>query len=254
MRVLLNRKDTVRLLILSELMIRKEYNQRDIAKKLNLTPQAISEHFKELISEGFIRVIHKGFYEVTEKGKDWLNKSLVDLHLFSENLLKKIYSEQIVAIAEGKIREGDSVHYWMQDGYLFAKKSDKGNGIALISAEDGEDVLIKPTSGYDPPEKGEIIIVKVPDVGEGGSRKINISLLANLIKRKPRSIVTAIGVESLVACRKAGVEPIYFGSKNACIEASNHGCGVIVVCTESYLDDLLRTLIDENLKFEIKEF
>ncbi|MCD6493562.1 MAG: winged helix-turn-helix transcriptional regulator [Archaeoglobaceae archaeon] len=254
MKVLLSRKDTVKLLILSELAINKECNQRDIAKKLKLTPQAISEHFKELISENYVKVIHKGYYELTDKGIDWLTKNLLDLHLYSEELVKKLYSRSIVAIAEGEIVENDKIRYWFQDGYIFAKRSKDANGVAMMAAKHGEDVLIKPTSGFEPPKKGEVVVVKIPDIAEGGSRKVNIESFREFVKSKPRSIVVAIGVEALVSCRKIGVEPIFFGSKNVCVEAAHHGSGVIVACTESLVDDLLRTLIEENIKFEIKEF
>ncbi len=253
MNVLLSRKDTIRFLILAELMVNPECNQRDIAKKLKLTPQAISEHFKELIGEGYIRVIHKGYYEVTKKGEEWMSRNLMDLHMFSEELLKKIYSKTIVAIAKGEIRENDAVRYWFGDGYVFAEKSDEANGVALTSASDGEDVLIKPTGTFEPPAKGEIIVVKVPDVGEGGSRKVDLERFRELVKSRPMSIVVAIGVEALVACRKIKVEPIFFGAKEVCIQAAHHGSGVIVACTETMLNDLLRSLIDEGLEFEIKE-
>ncbi len=254
MNVLLSRKDTIRFLILAELAVNPECNQRDIAKKLQLTPQAISEHFKELTSEGFIQVIHKGYYEVTKKGEEWMSRNLMDLYKFSEDLLKKIYSKTIVAIAKGDINENDSVYYWFGDGYVFAEKSDKPNGVALTSAKDGEDVLVKPTGSFKPPAKGEIIVVKVPDVGEGGSRKVDLEEFRKLVKSRPMSIVVAIGVEALVTCRKIRVEPIFFGAKDVCIEAAHHGSGVIVACTETLMNDLLRSLIDEGLKFEIKEF
>jgi putative transcriptional regulator len=254
MNVLLSRKETIRLLILSELVSKKETNQREIARKLDLTPQAISEYFKELVGDGFVRIVHKGFYEVTEKGVEWLTKNLFDLHVFSEELVKKLYSKSLVAIAKGKIKENSRVRYWFEDGFILAKKDGKGNGIALTSADDGEDVLIKPVEGFQPPGKGSILIVKVPDIGEGGSRKVNHTALKKLIEDNPKKIVVAIGVEALVACRKVRVEPIFFGSKEVCIEASHHGCGVIVVCTESMLDSLLTSLTDENLKFEIFSF
>ncbi|MEM4702523.1 MAG: winged helix-turn-helix transcriptional regulator [Archaeoglobaceae archaeon] len=252
--ILKERKDTVQLLILTELMLNPECNQRDIARKLNLTPQAISEYFKELVAEGFLRVIHRGYYEVTKKGEDWLTKNLLDLHLFTEEMLKKIYSKTIVAIAVGDIEENSSVKYWFEDGFIFAKKEENGNGIALTSAKDGEDVLLKPTGSFEAPQKGEVIVAKVPDVVEGGSRKAKIEMLRGLIKSRQRSIVVAIGVEALISCRKAGVEPIFFGAKDVCVEAAHHGCGVIVVCTESRTNDLLRTLIEEGLKFEVKDF
>ena len=148
----------------------------------------------------------------------------------------------------------NNLGYWFQDGYIFAKRSKDANGVAMMAAKHGEDVLIKPTSGFEPPKKGEVVVVKIPDIAEGGSRKVNIESFREFVKSKPRSIVVAIGVEALVSCRKIGVEPIFFGSKNVCVEAAHHGSGVIVACTESLVDDLLRTLIEENIKFEIKEF
>jgi len=254
MKLLLSRKDTMRLLILSELIINKQCNQRDIARKFGLTPQAISEHFKDLISEGFIVVMHKGYYEVTDKGIEWLTKNLLDLHLFSEELVRKVYSKSLVAVAVGEIVEGDRIEYWFQDGYIYARRKEDGNGVAMMSASDGEDILIKPTSGFEPPKKGEIVVIKIPDVGEGGSRKVDVAAFKEFIRSRPRSIVVAIGIEALVACRKTGVEPIFFGAKDVCVEAAHHGSGVIVACTESMVDDLLRRLIEEELKFEVREF
>ncbi len=254
MKVLLSRKETIRLLILSELMLNRECNQRDIAKKLKLTPQAISEHFKELVAEGYVNVIHKGYYEVTKKGEEWMTKNLLDLHIYSEDLLKKIYSKSVVAIAVGSINENDRVRYWFSDGYIFARADEDSNGVALTSAKDGEDVLIKPTGSFEAPAKGEVIIVKVPDVAEGGSRKVNTEKFRKLVEEKSKCIVVALGVEALVACRKVRVEPIFFGAKEVCIEAAHHGSGVIAACTETLLDDMLRSLVEEGIKFEIKEF
>lgn len=252
--ILINKKDLTRLLILSELLMNPECNQRDIAKKLDLTPQAISEHFKELVAENLIRVVHRGYYELTKKGEEWLSKNLLDIHVFTEELLKNVYSKSIVTIAVGSVKEGETVKYWFEDGFIFAKSDLKGNGVALTSANDGEDLLIKPTGIFEPPQKGEIIIVKVPSVGEGGSRKLNLKMFEELVRSKRKNIVVAMGVEALIACRKIKVEPIFFGAKDVCIEASHHGCGVIVACAENRINDLLRSLIEEGLKFEIKEF
>ncbi|MCS7143396.1 MAG: winged helix-turn-helix transcriptional regulator [Archaeoglobaceae archaeon] len=252
--ILINKKDVTRLLILSELLLNPECNQRDIAKKLELTPQAISEHFKELTAENFIKVVHRGYYELTERGEEWLSKNLLDLHVFSEELLKKVYSKSIVTIAIGSVKEGEKVKYWFEDGFIFAKRESEGNGVALTSAEDGEDLLIKPTGIFEPPQKGEIVIVKIPSVGEGGSRKLDLKSFGDLVRTKRKSILVAMGIEALIACRKIKVEPIFFGAKEVCIEASHHGCGVIVACVEDRINDLLRSLIEEGLKFEIKEF
>jgi len=94
--------------------------------------------------------------------------------------------------------------------------------------------------------------LKVPDVCEGGSRKVNIETIKETIDKNPEAVVVALGVEALVECRKVGVEPIFFGAREVCVESAHHGCDVIVVCTESLIDDLLRRLMEENIVFEIK--
>ena len=250
MRVLLSRRDTIRLLILAELITNKNINQREIANRLNLTPQAISEYFKELTSEGLVRVIQKGFYEITEKGIDWLVKNLFDLHLFSEDLLKRIYSYSLVAIAVGEIRKGDEVRYWFDKGLIYCTKDENPNSIALTTAEDGEEVLIKPREEFKPPEKGRVTVFKVPDVCQGGSRAVDLKILREFVAKA--DVIVALGVEALISCRKVGVEPVFFGAKDACVESAHHGCNVVVVCTESLIDDMLRRLIDEDIPFEVK--
>jgi putative transcriptional regulator len=64
--------------------------------------------------------------------------------------------------------------------------------------------------------------------------------------------VVALGVEALIACRKIGIEPVFFGAREVCVESAHHGCNVAVVCTESLINDLLRRLIEENITFEVK--
>ena len=250
MKVLLSRRDTIRLLILAELISRRNCNQREIAEKLKLTPQAISEYFKDLTSEGFVRILQKGFYEVTDKGVDWLVKNLYDLHVFSEELLKRVYSHSVVAIAKEDVRAGEGVRYWFDGGLIYCDKRGK-NAVALTSAKAGEDVLIKPKDEFKPPERGKVIVFKVPDVCEGGSRAVNLERLKELVKDV--DVVVALGVEALVSCRKIGIDPVLFGAREVCIESAHHGCTVLVVCTESLTNDLLRRLLEEEIPFEIKD-
>ncbi len=253
MKVLLSRKDTIKLLILSEL-VTKSCNQRDIAIKLKLTPQAISEYFKELVSEGLVRTVQKGYYEVTDKGVEWLTKNMFDLHMFSEDILRRIYSKSIVAIAVGRIREGDDVRYWFDGGLVYCSKDGEPNAKALTSAEDGEEVLIRPYRELRPPKKGKVLVVKVPYVCEGGSRRVRSEDIKSIISELPNASVVALGVEALVTCRKAGIDPVFFGAREVCVESVHHGRDVIVVCTENLIDDLLRRLVEEDIEFEVRSF
>ncbi len=239
MEALIRRKDTVKLLILSYLL--NGLNQREISKRLCLTPQAISEYFKELNSEGFVRN-----YEVTEKGLRWLVEKLYEIHVWSENILKNLYSEKVVAIAVGKVRKGDKVRYWFDNGLIYCEASDDYNAVALTNGEN-EEVLIKPIM-FKPPEKGKVTIFVVPDVTLGGSKVVDVQKIYEIAKDK---VVVALGVEALIACRKANLNPVFFGAKHCCVEAVHHGCDVLAVCTQSLLNDLIQTLMDENIKYEI---
>ncbi len=244
---MLNRRDTVKLLILAELVTSKS-NQREIAEKLRLTPQAISEHFKDLIAEGYVRQLQKGYYEVTEKGISWLIRNMFDLHLFSEHILKKIYSTSVIAIAVGDVEKGEAVEFWFEGGLIYCRRSKNTDSIALTSAKDGEELLIKPKE-FKPPEKKKVSIFKVPDVCEGGSRAVDSKRLREVTRNA--DIVVSLGVEALIACRKVGINPVFFGAREVCVEAVHHGCKVVAVCTESLVDDLLRRLLEEDIPFEV---
>ncbi len=243
MDVLLSRKDTMKLLILCQLLNR--LNQREIARRLNLTPQAISEYFKDLMAEEFISSGRDG-YEITDKGLYWLIKNLFNLHVFTEELLKKLYSTSLVAIATESLKKGDNVFYWFRNGLIYCKKVEKNsNAIALMDADRDEEVLIKPFV-FKPPKKGRALIVEVPDVIHGGSRTLDLSKLKDL-----KGLPVALGIEALIVCKKLGINPIFFGAKEACIESVHHGCDVIVFCTRSLMSDLIRRLIEEEIEFEI---
>jgi len=245
MDVLLSRKNTVKLLILSLLL--NNANQRQIAKRLNLTPQAVSEYFKELVSDGLVEC-NRG-YVITDRGLKWLVDELFNIHVWSERILKCLYSTSLTAISTEKIEKGEEVGYLFQNGLIYCGKSKDYNykAIALTSADEGDEILIRPLT-FKPPKKGEITIFEVPDVTSGGSRCVDLNKLKEIAKGK---IVTALGVEALVACRKSGLKPVFFGAREVCIESAHHGCDVLVVCTKSLVKDLIQKLLDESLTFDV---
>ncbi len=238
MNVLIKRRETVKLLIMSLLL--NNLNQREIAKRLGLTPQAISEYFKELSSKGLVEN-----YSLTEDGYRWLVKMLFDLHVWTEKILKDLYSKNIVAIAVGEVKRNDGVRYWFEDGLIYCKVDENYNAIALTDGVNDE-VLIRPIA-FKPPRRGKVYVFVVPDVTSGGSRLVDIEKLREIGRRK---IVVALGVEAFVACKKANLNPVLFGAKCCCVEAVHHGCDVLAVCTQSLVNDLIQTLIDEEIDYE----
>jgi len=235
----MKRRDTVKLLILT--LILDGLNQREIAKRLRLTPQAISEYFKDLTSNGLVKD-----YNITEKGFRWLVERLFNLHVWTEKILKNLYSRNIVAIAVGEVRRDDKVFYWFEDGLIYCKVNENYNAIAITDGKD-EEVLIKPLA-FKPPRRGKVQIFVVPEVVDGGSKVVDVDYLRRIGEGK---FVVSLGVEAFVACRKAGLNSIFFGARCCCVEAVHHGCDVLVVCTRSLLNDLIQTLLDEGIEYEV---
>ncbi|RLI85313.1 MAG: replication/maintenance protein [Archaeoglobales archaeon] len=239
MEVLMRRRDTVKLLILT--LILDGLNQREIAKRLRLTPQAISEYFKDLTSNGLVKD-----YNITEKGFRWLVERLFNLHVWTENILKDLYSRNIVAIAVGEVRRNDKVFYWFENGLIYCKVNENYNAIAITDGKD-EEVLIKPLA-FKPPRRGKVQIFVVPEVVDGGSKVVDVDNLRRIGEGK---FVVSLGVEAFVACKKANLNSIFFGARCCCVEAVHHGCDVLVVCTRSLLNDLIQTLLDEGIEYEV---
>ena len=48
--------------------------QRDVAARLNITSQAVSEYVRELISDGWLSSQGRSRYRVTREGVDWILK------------------------------------------------------------------------------------------------------------------------------------------------------------------------------------
>lgn len=65
-------------------------------------------------------------------------------------------------------------------------------------------------------------------------------------------MVGALGVEALVALRKAGREPdIFFGAKESVVESAYHGVSSLIVCVDEQIASLLNRLEAEGLKYEL---
>ncbi len=254
MDVFKSKKTAMKFMIMRELaFFTPTPNQKEIAEKLGVTPQAISEYFRELINDGFITVKGRGDYEITGKGLDWLSHRARELFRFSEDTFKRIISKTpvIVAISKDRLTEGDTVELTVEDGIVYAYFSEKGSCRALTSGNFGDEIAVKPSSPEISLKKGEVIIVKVPDAIEGGSRKLNLKKLKKLVNENKDLFCAAFGVESLVALRKVGIEPIFFGSRETVVEAAHHGVSSIFLCVESGLPGVIKRLEEENIQFTI---
>jgi putative transcriptional regulator len=232
-----------------------QIRQLDIAKKLEVTPQAISDYIGQLVKDGLITQEDHSRYKITHQGVNWMIKELKDLKDYSDFIVKAVTGISVsTAIADAALVKDQRVGLIMKNGLLVATPDTETGctGVAVSDAKINEDVGIKDIRGIIGFEAGKVTILKVPGTRKGGSRTVDIKKLKTLLKGK--QLIGAIGLESLVVLRKADVGMVYFfGVKEAVVESAQHGLSPLVACVEDEFSGLLKRLEDGNISYELIE-
>lgn len=255
--ILRSKRESTRFQILVEIAEHQPaVRQQEIAGKLGVTPQAVSEYIRELVDEGLVAAHGRGRYEVTKSGIEWTLRHAEALEAYARHVNRDVIQQVAVwtAVAREEIRKGDTVGVFMQDGWLYATKDveQSATGRATMDAEPGEDLGVAQLNGIIEHEEGLIHVCKVPRVERGGSRQVRTDLLRDVVQGV--EMVAAVGLESYVALKKAGIEPdMFFGSREGVIEAAFHGqeCAILIVDEE--FTDFLKRLETVGLAYTIHD-
>jgi putative transcriptional regulator len=228
--------------------------QKEIAAKIGITPQAVSEYIKELVNDGLIVTEGRVRYRITKEGVEWVLENATEMKQYARFVMEDIISHVSTwtAIAKEDVKEGEQVYLKMERGLLYVSSTEKtgASGSVISDASAGEDVGVTSLRGLIDLENATITICKVPRIERGGSRKIDIERLRSLTSSKP--YIAAIGVEALIALRKIGITPnVMFGSNESVIEAAYHGLSSLVVSVDEQVPSLLNRLETENLEYEL---
>ena len=230
--------------------------QKDIAPILGITSQAVSEYVKELIKDGWLSSEGRSRYKVTKEGVDWILQMSRQLHSYAWFVSKVVADiSTTTAIADSDLSVGQPASLYMKDGLLFASDviSGKGaKGIAVTEAKKGQDVGIRNVEGVIKLEPAKVMIVKVPNVQDGGSRSTDLARLEREVKGS--RLVVVMGTEALVALMQIDVKPDYVhGVREAAIEAAYCGLSFLVVCSDDKVAILVQRLKEENLDYQIRD-
>jgi putative transcriptional regulator len=227
--------------------------QKDIAPRLGITSQAVSEYVKELIKDGWLISQGRSRYRVTREGVDWILQMSRQLHSYAWFVSKVVADiSTSTAIAACDLSVGQSVSLYMKDGLLFASDGTSGKGakgMTVTDAKKGQDVGIRDVEGVIKLETAKVTIGKVPNVQDGGSRSTDLARLDSEVKEA--RLVGAMGTEALVALTRIRTKPDYLhGVTEAAIEAAYCGLSFLVVCSEDKISILVQRLEEENLVYE----
>ncbi len=252
--ILRSKKEITKLQILVEIAAHQpDVMQKEIADKIGITPQAVSEYIKELVSEGLLYSDGRVRYRVTKKGVEWVLERAQELKKYARYVMEDIVSHVSVAtaIATERFSKGQKVSLWMENGLLYAGSGEgEVTGTTISGAEDGEDVGVTDLKGMISFAPVNITICKIPRVERGGSRSVDYEILRKYAANKP--YIAALGVEALISLRKINVQPnILFGAKESVVEAAFHGLSSLVVSVDEEVPSLLNRLESEGLSYEV---
>jgi putative transcriptional regulator len=226
--------------------------QRDIAKSLEITPQAISDYVSQLIKDERLVSEGRSSYRVTNEGVNWMIKMLRELSGYTDYIQRAVTDISVcTAIAEDNLDRGQKVGLKMSDGLLVAttQPSRQASGVTASSARAGEDVGVTTIEGIVPLQIGRVTILRVPGVQRGGSNKVDMARLQSYLKK---SLFTAsLGLEAFVVLRKTGADFCRYGAADAAIEAARSGIDPLVVSVENETSGLIARLEKEKIGYEI---
>jgi putative transcriptional regulator len=257
--VLRNKRDATQYQILVQIAERQPaVSQQEIADAIGITAQAVSDYLQGLVKQGFVEKGGRGRYEVSKEGVDWLITRTDELREFtahvSEDVIGRVDIE--TAIATAGIEEGQNVTLSMGEGVLRAtpgKSGDEGaTAVAVTSAEEGGDVGITDFEGVLDYELGEVTIVSIPKVTEGGSTAADPATIAG--SAAEHDLVATAGTEAVAVAHLAELDPeIRFGTPEAVREAATKGLDVLLLATDDRLAAHTERLREGTIGYQLVE-
>jgi putative transcriptional regulator len=230
-----------------------QIKQSEIAAKLNITPQAVSEYIKSLIEGGMIASGGRGQYKVTPLGVETVISGAKELEDYSKYVLNHVVGQVSVwaAIASERVKKGDIVHMSMRDGILYASLAGEGaRGTAADGAAKGEDVGVTGLQGLIPLKRERVKIIKVPSIEGGGSRCVDERRLRSELE----GFVGAAGMEALAALNRIGARPgAFFGALDAVAEAATKGVRCTLLVTADFSPQAIQKLEASGVDYVVAD-
>ncbi|KAF5090881.1 winged helix-turn-helix transcriptional regulator [Methanospirillum sp. J.3.6.1-F.2.7.3] len=254
--ILKNKRDVTRFQILVDIAAHQPaIRQQEIAAGLGVTPQAISDYVRELTDEGMLKAPGRGRYEVTREGVEWILHHAEVLESYARHIRNDVIKQVSVwtAIAAENLTIGDSVGVYMKNGLLYASKQPQSaNGMVVSDTPKGEDAGVSGLEGIITHRESTVFVCKVPRVERGGSRKVRLDALKEVINRV--TVVACVGLEAWVSLKKIDRVPdLYFGSREGAVEAALHGIPCAIVIVDEFFTDFLKQLEQADLTYEIHD-
>lgn len=158
------------------------------------------------------------------------------------------------AVAGTDVCAGEKVGLVMRDGMLCTIRVDidmnpetTAFGRVLYNARAGEDIVVGGITGTLSPKTGNIYIVPIPRVIEGGSRAADLETIRIIITEYEPHKIGAMGTSAKVVVRKAGIHCDFdVDVIQSSILAAVRGLNVMVFVTGGMVDRVIQKIEGHN--------
>lgn len=234
--------------------------QKDIADKLGITVQAVSENLKTLVDEGWVETgSGQSRYKITKRGIEKVKTEANNLRKYADQVIDTMNTYKSVwpAIAQDNMKEGESVWLKMEDGTLYAVKEEtSARAEVLHDALKGEDVALASLSGTIELEPGFVVIMKLPTINQGGTRACDLDNVQKILEKYEARVqkVGVMGTVSRSLVNKLGIEPDFeFATPQAAVAAASRGLNVMVFVVGKMTRTLTHRLDEKDINYIIED-
>jgi putative transcriptional regulator len=225
----------------------------EIAKRLDVTIQAVSEYIKLMIKENLVLKIN-GVYKLTQEGVEFLHKNITELKEFLDVKIEDLDIINVcAAIADEDLKKGDEVNLIMTEGIIFARKrqnkklESKSTGSILYDAKKGDDVAVINLQGIIDYEYGNLTILTLPSTTEGGSQLISNLKFEKLITEQKPDKIAVYDLIGYNLMKKVGKKPdIEFHALPASLEAALKGFDIMLLTSTESLSEIVSVIENNN--------
>ena len=248
-RLLRDKSGLTRLLVLAELEREPGITLSEVARRLDVTVQAVSTYAKGLVDDGLLAGGEHGL-ALTPRGLQHLHEGVRQLRHAVDAVATPLSVIRVTsAVAAARIKAGERVGLYMHEGDLAARPRHRApsTGRALRDAEPGEEVVVTDLAGLVDLQPGRLAVVAVPSPGEGGVARVDAPRLRGLLKDHPRPDKTgAVGTGAVLLAKRLGEVHFEFAADRAAFNAAERGLAVRLFVTRDRLPGVMQAFEELN--------
>ncbi len=238
--ILRDKRRTTELLILLELASRRPSRLRDVAGSLGITVQAVSEYLLRMAESGLVRRVPGGI-RATHEGVRFLHEGFRELRSSLDREMESLpIVESTDAVAKVRLRAGQRVGLFMQDGQLVADtRPSSSEGTASAGAQPGDPVAVEDLTGIVELRPGRITAVVLPAGAGTGRAAPDPAALRAGVRAVRADRIGAMGTRAVAAARSLKMRvDLEFAVPLAATAAALRGLDVMVLLPPDGLPEL----------------